>query len=147
MGLDNEEVAIGKNHDKVSERLRINGATDEEIAYLLDGEVDDDGDIVSGHRVELNAMTSDAFVGFVERKLIEAGARKVVPAATLMIEAYRALVRERLAQPVIERWLLRLESRAVAIPGNIEAQVRAFLAVNPAATWDAALRQIAELEG
>jgi hypothetical protein len=146
MGLDNEEVAIGKNHDKVSERLRINGATDEEIAYLLDGEVDDDGEIVSGHRIELNAMTSDVFVAFVERKLIAAGARKVVPAATLMIEAYRALVRERLAQPIIERWLVRLESRRVAVPGNLEAQVRTFLAEHPAATWDVALRQIAGLE-
>jgi hypothetical protein len=147
MGLNNEQVAIGKNYDKVRERLRINGATDEEIAYLLDGAVDGDGDIVSGLRVELNAMTSDVFVAFVERKLIEAGARKVVPAAALMIEAYRAFVRERLAQPVIERWLVRLRSRSVAVPGNLEAQVRAFLAVNPAATWDAALRQIAELEG
>jgi hypothetical protein len=146
LGLNNEQVVIGKNYDKVRERLRINGATEDEIAYLLDGEVDD-GDIVSGHRVELNAMTSDVFVAFVERKLIEAGARKVIPAATLMIEAYSAFVRERLAQPVIERWLMRLGGRNVAVPGNLEAQVRAFLAEHPAATWDAALRQIAGLEG
>ena len=146
LGLDNEEVAIGKNYDKVSERLRINGSTDEEIAYLLDGEVDDDGDIVSGHRVELNAMTSDVFVAFVERKLIDAGARKVVPAPTLMIEAYHAFAHERLAQPVIERWLARLGGRSVAVPGNLEAVVGAFLAEHPAATWDAALRQIAGLE-
>jgi hypothetical protein len=143
MGLDNEEVAIGKNYDKVRERLRINRATNEEISYLLDGEVDDDADIVSGHRVELNAMTSDLFVAFVGRKLIEARARKVVPAATLMIDAYRAVVLERLAQPVIERWLARIGGRSVAVPGNLEALVRAFLAEHPAATWDAALRQIA----
>jgi hypothetical protein len=88
-------------------------------------------------------MTSDVFVAFVERKLIEAGARKVVPAETLMFEAYRAFVRERLAQPVIERWLARLGSRSIAVPDNLEAQVRTFLAEHPAATWDSALRQIA----
>jgi hypothetical protein len=146
LSLDNEEVAIGKNYDKVGERLRINGATNAEIAYLLDGEVDDNGAIVSGDRVELNAMTSDVLVAFVERKLIEAEARKVVPAPTLMTEAYRAFVRERLAQPVIERWLARLRGRSVAVPGSLEAEVRTFLAEHPAATWDAALRQIAGLE-
>ena len=55
-------------------------------------------------------------------------------------------MRERLAQPVIERWLARLGGRSVAVPGNLEAQVRTFLAEHPAATWDAALRQIAGLE-
>jgi hypothetical protein len=54
-------------------------------------------------------------------------------------------VRERLAQPVIERWLVRHGSRSVAVPDNLEAQVRTFLAEHPAATWDAALRQIAGL--
>jgi len=32
------------------------------------------------------------------------------------------------------------------VPGNLEAVVGAFLAERPAATWDAALRQIAGLE-
>jgi hypothetical protein len=108
-------------------RLQINGAMDEEIAYLLDGEVDDDGDILNGHRVELNAMTFDVFIAIVERRLVEAGARKVVRAPTLMIEAYRAFVRERLAQPVIERWLARL-GRSVAVRGNLEALVPRSLA-------------------
>ena len=33
----------------------------------------------TGQRVELNAMTSDQFVAFVERKLTEHGAAKVIP--------------------------------------------------------------------
>ena len=62
--------------------LAINGAIEAEIAFLLDGE-----------RVELNAMTSDQLVAFVERKLIAAGARKVVPVKATLAEAYGAFTR------------------------------------------------------
>jgi hypothetical protein len=47
-----------------------------------------------------------------------------------------------------EFWSFRAQARApgnrsVAVRGNLEAQVRTFLAEHPTATWDAALRQIA----
>jgi hypothetical protein len=146
MDLDNEEVAIGKNYGKTAARLRINGASKPEIAYLLDGEVDDDGDIVSGHRVELNAMTSDQFVGFVERKLAEAGARKVVPDAATTAEAYAAFRREKLARREVEQRLQRFGRRPVAVPADLEACIRAYLAEHPTETWDMAVRKVAEEE-
>jgi hypothetical protein len=37
------------------------------------------------------------------------------------------------------RWLPRLRGRSVAVPGDLEAIVRTFLAEHPAATRDAAL--------
>jgi hypothetical protein len=146
MTLDNEEVAIGKNYARTAARLRINGASKAEIAYLLDGKIDDKGKILSGHRVELNAMTSDQFVAFVERKLAEAGALKVVPKAAIMAEAYIAFRRENVARPVVERWLQRRARRPVSVPVGLEALVRKYLAEHPAETWDAAVRVIADEE-
>jgi DNA topoisomerase VI subunit B len=146
MDLDNEEVVIGKNYGKTAARLRINGASKAEIAYLLDGEVDDDGNIVSGHRVELNAMTSDQFVAFVERKLLAAGARKVVPDTATMAEAYVAFKRENFDRPAVEQWLQRRARRPVSVPADLEALVRKYLAEHPAETWDAAVREIADEE-
>jgi hypothetical protein len=35
--------------------------------------------LVNGQRVELNAMTSDQFLDFVEDKLVAAGIEKIVP--------------------------------------------------------------------
>ena len=127
-------------------RLTINRAAKAEIAYLLDGEVDNEGKIVSGHRVELNAMTSDQFVGFIVRKLTEAAAMKVVPDAATMAEAYAAFKRENFARPVVERWLLRLARRPVVVPADLEARVRAYLTEHSAETWDDAVCRIAEEE-
>jgi hypothetical protein len=50
-----------------AENLRENGATDAETNFLLD------------YRVELNAMTSDQLVTFVERKLEHHVIKKVIP--------------------------------------------------------------------
>ena len=70
LGLEAESVNIREDESAVANRLRINGATPEEIAFLLGGE-----------RVELNAMPSDQFIAFVERKLTANGVAKVVPSA------------------------------------------------------------------
>src|SRR5262249_26714673 len=61
--LVSEPVALEeKSKAAIANRLKINGATEAEIEFLL-----------RGRRVELNAMTSDQFVAFVEEKLIEHG--------------------------------------------------------------------------
>ena len=68
LGLESEPVRFGTvSPYKVRERLKTNGATADEIAFLMEGQ-----------RVELNAMTSDQFVALVERKLTEAGIAKIV---------------------------------------------------------------------
>jgi len=60
---------LAKRRASLIKRLTINGASEDEIDFLL-GE----GDI--GQRVELNAMTSDDFVAFVEEKLADHRAAK-----------------------------------------------------------------------
>ena len=131
-GLESEPVIQDKDPDAVRRRLAINGAIEAEIAFLLDGE-----------RVELNAMTSDQLVAFVERKLIAAGARKVVPVKATLAEAYGAFRREANARPVVEAEFERLARIAIKAPSDLEARVKQYLTEHPAETWDDAVRQIA----
>jgi hypothetical protein len=63
--LESEPVALSADKEKLANTLRRHGATEDEIAFLMEGQ-----------RVELNAMTSDQFVAFVEDKLTEAGIAK-----------------------------------------------------------------------
>jgi hypothetical protein len=131
--LESEPVVQDKDPDAVRRRLAINGATEAEIAFLLDGE-----------RAELNAMTSDQLVAFVERKLIAAGARKIVPVKATLAEAYRVFRREARARPVVKAELERLAPVAIETPSHLEARVKHYLTEHPAETWDDAVRQIAE---
>ena len=62
-------------------QLAENGATDDEIAILLN------------ERIELNAMTSDALIAMIERKLKAHGLQKVIPDEDLLGEAYQAFHR------------------------------------------------------
>jgi tellurite resistance protein len=135
MELPAESFAYTDSRHALAERLRINGATDEEIRFLLDGE-----------RVELNAMTSDVFVAFVERKLVDHGIAKVVPPETTLTEAFTAFRRGAAAQAALRAEMARLNAEPVEVPSDLDAKVRAHLEDNPEETWDAALKAIAGLE-
>jgi hypothetical protein len=121
----------------IAKRLRINGATEAEIEFLLDG--DDDK---TGQRVELNALTSDQFVAFVERKLIAHGARKVVPDAELLGRTYVVMQRGHVAKKALAAELKRLNAEQVDVPADLAARVKAHLVKNPAATWSSAVEAI-----
>jgi hypothetical protein len=54
-------------------------------------------------RVELNALASDEFVAFIERKLTEAGVKKVVPSDAVIERHMRRLIEQRLADAEIEK--------------------------------------------
>src|SRR5262249_24047191 len=72
-----------RHQQKLRAQLANNGATVAEIDILLT------------ERVELNAMTSDALVPMIERKLNEYGLTKVVPSDAVLRETYRAFNRSR----------------------------------------------------
>jgi hypothetical protein len=117
----------------------INGATRDEIDFLL-------GEGGVGQRVELNAMTSDEFVAFVQAKLTEHGAIKVVPDAETLAEAHAAFIHYQWARERLSPELERIAAEPVAPLGNLEARVREWLGVNPAGTWDMAIRALGEEE-
>jgi hypothetical protein len=133
MGLQPEVVGIQGDLGKVRARLAGYGATEEEIDFLLDGQ-----------RVELNEMTSEQMVEWVESNLEEHGIKKVVPHPTVLIEAFKHSLRTRL----INDRLPELEKEAnekikeAAIPEDLEAQIRDRLDEEPEKPWDEALAEI-----
>ena len=164
--LDSEPVLFDASKEAVIERLRINGATDAEITFLTtepDDDDDDEDDIDEfyaagfetgrpkkkfiGRRVELNAMNSDQFVAFVERKLQAHKAAKVIPEADTLREAFTAFKRGAQARAVLEAEVENLNNTTFEPPADLAKRVRAYLDKNPTSPWDAAIRAIVEGNG
>jgi hypothetical protein len=112
LGLESEPVSFGNTGpDKIRDRLKLNGATQEEIAFLMEGQ-----------RVELNAMASDQFVAFVERKLTEAGIAKMVPSKDQLEAAYRLFARSERIRTIVEEAIAADADAEIAVPDDLEAQ-------------------------
>lgn len=132
MGLQSEPVTSSGDWSARARTLRTHGATEAEIAFLR------------SRRVELNAMTADQFLAFVERQLVACGVEKVVPAAD-MIEAHaRQLLREQVAQREIAKLTDRIEATAAEtmLPGDLRDRVIGALRSDPGLAWDGALAAI-----
>jgi DNA topoisomerase VI subunit B len=151
-GKEREPVAIGINPDAVRRRLERDGATEGERAILMDGRTvrkpiwkrgREEWKMVleSGKRVELNAFTPAEFIAFVERKLIDAGAQKVVPSDALIAETYAAFVRERALREAFERTRAAQGELPVAVPADLVGRVRAALAERPDVPWETLVRR------
>jgi hypothetical protein len=120
---------------KARENLRENGATDEEIDFLIH------------RRVELNAFASDEFIEWIEGKLKQHGVAKVVPDDATLADAYRRMRRQALVQARIDEVLAELEeeeAEPLPVPDDLIAQIEERLSDDPALRWDAVLRDIAE---
>jgi hypothetical protein len=113
--------------------LERHGATEEEIEFLED------------RRVELNMMPSDVFIRFLEDKLVEHGAAKIVPDADVL-EAHARQVIER---ALINKALAEVRERAYAaaasiqLPDNLPDLVADALADDPARPWDLVVADLA----
>ena len=131
LGIENRaETAFDRgSEDSRRENLAKNGATEEEIAFLL------------MKRVELNAMTSDQFVAFIERKLQEHGVRKVVPKNDELAAAFRLFKRGVRIRKLVEDEIARL--RGGSVPADLRKRVQAYLAQHPEMPWDVAVAHIA----
>ena len=130
-GKHPEDSPKGKaNREARAKNLRKNGATEQEVAFLLD------------QRVELNAFASDDFVAFIERKLTEHGVRKIVPNKTLLAQTYRAIAQTDLAKPGIEAAIAAAAKTSVAVPADLKEQVDACLDDKPHIPWDVAVAKI-----
>ena len=100
-------------------------------------------------RVELNAMTADQFLAFVERQLVACGVEKVVPAADTIEMHARQLLREQVAQREMTTLADRIEV-AVAetdLPGDLRDQVSKALRDQQELAWDDALAAILRRNG
>ena len=131
--LQSEDVFDTGNQMARRANLQRNGATPNEVEFLLHS------------RVELNAMTSDQLVAFVERKLKQHGIKKIVPNKDLLDDAYCLAARNHAAKKIIARELKKLNgAAAVKPPSNLSTQVRQYLKTHPQARWDEAVNTIAK---
>jgi hypothetical protein len=131
MGLQDEPAPDeGPGPDK----LREYGATADEIEFLCGRK----------RRVELNAMTSDQFVAWLESKLREHGAGKVVPDAAMLEAKAREtiaarIIRERAAEVEVAAWAA---AGSVQLPPDLIRRVRAVLATYPSLSWEEAVERV-----
>ena len=143
-GLDSEPWSEKVSQDAATQTLRRHGATDDEIDFLIEGG-DPWGPRTWGRRVELNALTSDQFIEWLEAKLDEHGVEKVIPDAdTLALQYRRALARHTINKKIDEiAESAREEAGQTVIPADLAARIRDLLADDAAMSWDEAVAQLA----
>jgi DNA topoisomerase 6 subunit A-like protein len=130
-GLEREPAAATRTSANiVREQLAENGATDAEI------------DILIGERVELNAMTSDALIEMIERKLGDYGLEKVIPDDDLLADTYRAFHRSQQLREKFEEMKSKFEENAteIEVPQDLQVRVRAILGEHDDLRWDDAIQ-------
>jgi DNA topoisomerase VI subunit B len=129
MDLESEEVVVTQKR----ETIESNGATQEEIDFLMDG-----------RRTELNHMTSPQMVEWLENKFAEHGVEKVVPDTETLGHAYRNLAARHKLEQIVDdhRREIREEFEPLAVPAEIRNAVENSLRENPALSWTTALDQI-----
>jgi hypothetical protein len=128
-GLEREPAAATKmSASLLRAQLADNGATNAEIDILL------------SERVELNAMTSDALIAMIERKLKAYGLKKVVPDNELLGEAYRTFHRSNELRKEFEELESKFKESKIKVPKNLKDRVHAVLEKHPDLRWDDAVR-------
>jgi hypothetical protein len=134
LGLEaSAEATFDRGSDDAKrENLRKNDATHEETEFLLN------------QRVELNALTSDQLVAFIERKLAKHGIKKLIPKADLLRETYRLFINSHRVEEIVAETIKDIENENIATPSNLGARVASHLRRHPKSRWDQAVAAIAE---
>jgi hypothetical protein len=133
MDLQDEEYKP-KYWDSRLETLKRHGATYEEISFL------------ATKRVELNAMPSDVFIQFLERKLAEHGVKKIVPEVPVMEQHARQILERAITNKALEeiREKACADAAKISLPDDLHERVVALLKQHPAMPWDLAVARIAK---
>jgi hypothetical protein len=94
----------------------------------------------------LNALSSEQFIRFIERKLQEHGVKKVIPAndAYLTAAHKRAVILERM-QRQVDKLFAEMEEQEIDVPDDLRQQLEKSLD-GSAQSWDGALADLVPLE-
>jgi hypothetical protein len=132
MELESESFSITDNAS-TRRNLCKNGATEEEIEFLMDG-----------NRVELNAMSTSQLIEWLEKKLLANGIKKVVPDGETLEQAYRRSMKHELVQQRIAAIEEKAEQRAKAckVPTNLKSRVVKKMKDYPSLPWDKAVELV-----
>jgi hypothetical protein len=142
VGLESEPCSYSTHSDPRWYLQSACGATSEECQMLVAGGYPGRW---SGRRVEINAMTSDQLIAWLERKFAQHGVKKIIPNEVTLRQAFkRAVVLKRLEQRIeeIEGELLQQEDLPVLT--QLSARIKAMLKKDPTTSWDAAVAKLAD---
>ncbi len=141
--VDIEEYALQSEDVRYSSdpaaNLAANGATAEEIEFLR-------GTGLRGHRVELNAFTSEQLITWIEAKLHEHGVEKVIPDDSTLEMAYRRAVEIQFLNGRLQEIAEEARTRAAEaeVPHELEKLIRDRVAEDPTQPWDQIVADLAE---
>jgi len=144
-GLQSEPVVYKQRRDPRL-YLRQCGATEAECSYLV--RVGDGGwrGHWSGERVELNAMTSEQLITWLEGKLKAHGVARVVPDAEVLANAYRRACFVQEVDAQTEKIRERIAQEDTPAPAGLDVRVKELLEGAEVANWDAAIWHLAALD-
>jgi hypothetical protein len=142
MALQSEPQSYRQTVDPKHDLARC-GATPEEQAFLVGTERHWNASTRKwywpGQRVELNAMTSDQFVTWLENRLIQHGVEKVIPTPDVLARAYQLAVRTKAINERLAHLQNEIGSESITLPDGVGDRVRAILQEAPSLSWDAAV--------
>lgn len=136
-GLESEPV--GGDGDARHYLKYKTDATEEEINFLI---TDQGYRRWIGKRVELNAMMSDEFIEWIEKKLQQHNVQKVIPDNEGLAAAYKRWVVAERIKKIVEEQTKEIEE--VEIPKDLRIQVTKRLKKNPMMPWDLAITDVAD---
>jgi hypothetical protein len=145
LGLLREPFTGKKNGRLVAQTLKRHGASQDEIDFLIQRSY---GSEFKGERVELNALTSDQLIAFIERKFAEHGVRKIIPDDEVLEMHARRMLERRLVLRELDKMLpgIREQVTKANLPDDLREHVEALLEEQPAVPWDAAVAEIIDDE-
>jgi hypothetical protein len=142
-GLPSEPVYYKQRDNPAHYLIGDCDVTEAEAAFLVEGR---SGGGWHGQRVELNAMTSEQLIVWLDRILEQHGVRKVVPDGDTLTSAYRRAL-------FLQRMQSEIESRAKSlakeieedgnVPRDLATRIKKLLSKTPTMSWDDAVWQIA----
>lgn len=124
--------------------LRENGATEDEIAFLVQRK---DYRHFYGERVELNAMMADEFIAWLERKLEAHGVEKVIPNEDDLAAAYRRAVFQQTLEKRASELRDEIMEQKTDIPDDLSRRVTDLLHEDKTLSWDRAVWKVATAAG
>ncbi len=95
-----------------------------------------------GRRVEINAMTSEQLIDWLEMKFKEHGIMKYIPDQEALKTSYRRARYLKSVQDRIDE--IELEHDHLPVPDNMEMLVEKMLQDNPVLSWDEAIWELQE---
>lgn len=146
MGLGSEPVSYGKSDPR--KELQNCDCSQAEIDFLCSHKTNP----YSGDRVELNAMTSNQLIDWLEAKFHQYGVTKFIPDDDTLAKAYRLQARRRCLEKFVkeklekeaEAEIKRLEDLDIPLPDQLPDAVADIIRKDPLIPWDKALWRAAK---